>query len=233
MKFIGTVTPTLAAVAVSTVLGVGGGAFAATTLVHTNDIANKAVTSTKIAPGAVNQSKLTPTTVAELGQTKANAKSIAALQDQVKALQDALTGSWNTDAGQVTPTAHGLAVTEASTDTAGAGASNLLVREYKAGQKIEVSGTLTGGAEAGQGAPRAYIIIDGVVYTSLNNVNPDYGTNAAGTTFDESLVPVSYDGKPAPSGLITQVGVAYDNTSAPGTATFTSLTIGGTSIPLN
>lgn len=83
MKFIGKLTPTLAAVAVSSVLAGGTGAFAATTLVHTDDIANRAVTAPKIASGAVNQSKLTDTTRQELAQTKVNTKAISALGSQV------------------------------------------------------------------------------------------------------------------------------------------------------
>jgi hypothetical protein len=86
MKFIGKVTPTVAAVVVSSVLAGGTGAFAAGALVHTDDLANQAVTAPKIASDAVNQSKLTDTTRDELAQTKVNAKDITSLGKAVAAL---------------------------------------------------------------------------------------------------------------------------------------------------
>lgn len=79
MKFIGKVTPTLAAVAVSSVLAAGGGAYAASALVQSNNIAPGAVTNSKIADGAVTQSKMSQFTRSELAQTQANAKGIATL----------------------------------------------------------------------------------------------------------------------------------------------------------
>lgn len=170
------------------------------------------------------------------GKDGANGKdvdptTVTNLQNEITALQDQINGQWNSDAGVLANDADHLSLTEAQGSTTGAGASKNLVLEYHAGEQITVSGTLSDGAQAGQGAPRAFIIIDGVVYTSVDNVNPNYGTSADGSTFTQTLVPVSYSGKNAPSGLITQVGLAYDNTSAPGTATFTTFKIGNTVIP--
>lgn len=57
-KIVGKLAPTVAAVTASLVVGGGAGAFAATNLIHTNDIANNAVTSAKLAPGAVHLADL-------------------------------------------------------------------------------------------------------------------------------------------------------------------------------
>jgi hypothetical protein len=57
-KILGKVTPTAAAITAALVVGGGSGAVAATGMIHTRDIADNAVTTSKIDQGAVHQADI-------------------------------------------------------------------------------------------------------------------------------------------------------------------------------
>jgi hypothetical protein len=110
---------------------------------------------------------------------------------------------------------------------------------YEAGQTITIKGVVTGGSVATDD-PVADVVINGVDYWSVNQVNPDYGvtkTQYVNTeSFTQTLVPVTGNANtPAPSGTITQIGLTADNDGgqAGATVTFTDLEVNGVHIPLS
>jgi hypothetical protein len=110
---------------------------------------------------------------------------------------------------------------------------------YEAGQTITVKGVVTGGSVATDD-PVADVVINGVPYWSVNQINPDYGvtkTQYVNTeSFTQTLVPVTGNANtPAPSGTITQIGLTADNDGgqAGATVTFTDIEVNGVSIPLS
>lgn len=134
---------------------------------------------------------------------------------------------WTADVGgTMTLTSGGVTIS----DNGGAHRDELL--PYNAGELLTVKGTLNNGATAGAGAPRAFVYINGQAYYSQDQNNPVYGVSSDGKTFVQSIAPRGNGNVAAPSGVITQVGVAYDNGHG-GSVTFTDLEVNGISIPLN
>ena len=69
----------------------------------------------------------------------------------------------------------------------------------------------------------------GPAYTTISNVNPNYGTKTDGVwTQSNPLVKFNANTDiPAPSGTITQIAVVYDYLLAPGTVHVHDLTVDG------
>jgi hypothetical protein len=235
------------AIATAAVVVIGGTA-TASSLITSHQLATSSVNSRIVKDGSVHQRDLSPnavkllhrsaalkTQINQLGQQGTAAitqlqQEIIALQTQVNALQPTDTG-WviDNDEGQITG-AHSADLTETDDSVTGASLSNGNVNlNYTAGDPVSFKYTLSGGATQNWGAPRVVVKIDGAWYTTISNVNPNYGTKTDGVwTQSNPLVKFNANTDiPAPSGTITQIAVVYDYLPAPGTVHVHDLTVDG------
>jgi hypothetical protein len=245
-----------AAIATAAVVVIGGTA-TASSLITARQLATGSVNGRVIKDGSVHQRDLTThaqkllhqadgmkARIAQLekqgattnGQLQQGAAAIAQLsqgltnlQLAVQALEPTPSGwSIDNDEGQITGV-HSADLTETNDSTTGASLSNSDVNiDYAAGDPVSFKYTFSGGAAQGWGAPRVVVKIDGVWYTTIGNVHPNYGTKADGVwTQSNALVKFNDNAEtPAPSGTITQIAVVYDNLPAPGTVHVHDLTVG-------
>lgn len=244
-NILGKVTPTVAAVAVATVLSAGGGAYAAV-----SHLGKDSVGTWAIKDGGVKQVDLTPWVQRQLTRTpnltgyakQSDIPDVRGLRQQVSTLETEVTdlqaqvqslqpkdSGWVFDNGSgVITGARTADLTEPDDSVFGASLSNGSVDlPYTAGDQVSVTYTLSNGAKQGWGAPRVVVKIDGTWYSTVGNVSADYGTKNADGSWTENAVPVTgNDETGAPTGTITSIAVVYDNLPAPGTVHVSDLKIG-------
>lgn len=237
-----------ATIATAAVVVIGGTA-TASSLITSHQLATDSVNSRIVKDGAVHQRDLTPRAhtllhkadglqaqIDALGQQGTTAitqlqQAVTNLTLQVQALEPTVTGwSIDNDEGQITG-AHSADLTETNDSGTGASLSNGNVSlGYTAGDPVSFKYTFSGGAAQGWGAPRVIAKIDGVWYTTIGNVHPNYGTKDVNGVWTQSNSLVKFNDNaetPAPSGTITQIAVVYDNLPAPGTVHVHDLTVDG------
>ena len=92
---------------------------------------------------------------------------------------------------------------------------------------IQYTYRLTGGATAAAGSPRLKVVIDGVSYSSVNQINPDYGhDNGDGTCTVDAVMTVLTDNSQGhnPRGMITRASLIHEGV---GSVEFTNVSIDG------
>jgi hypothetical protein len=94
---------------------------------------------------------------------------------------------------------------------------------------IEYTYRLDNGAHVGWGAPRLKIVVGGVAYSSVNQVNPDYGHDNGDGTFTVTAIATTLNDNnqtQVPAGTITRASLIYDYQDR-GTVEFTNVVIDG------
>jgi hypothetical protein len=242
-----------AAVAVALV-AVGTGTATAASQLTAHDLATGAANSRVIKDGSVHARDLTDSVRASVNSTGTLSGQVDSLTQQVDALNQQVAdlggqidwklanGAWTIDngAGQITgkrtadltlicdkePTCDGIGDTQF-----GASLSNdQVVLPYIKGDTISFTYSLADGAAQGWGAPRLIVQIDDHWYSTINDVNPNYGVDNGDGTFTQTAVPdLMNDNKVTnPSdGTITAVAVVYDNLPAPGTVHVSNVDVAG------
>ncbi len=92
---------------------------------------------------------------------------------------------------------------------------------------IQYTYRLTDGATAAAGSPRLKVVINGVSYSSVNQINPDYGhDNGDGTYTVDAVMTVLTDNSQGhnPRGTITRASLIHEGI---GSVEFTSVSIDG------
>lgn len=188
------------------------------------------------APGAPGA----PGTPADMGRIKALEDKLAALTLRVEALEAEDTSGVNRDWA---PSDGGSQILDATTvklrqyaeddktRVDGGDGTSVEIQNLdlpvQAGDKIQFTYMRHDEAWAGGGAPRVFVEVDGVYYTTVHNTLPDYGTKNPDGSYTVTVVPtVGAEAKPIPNGRIGAAGVVFDNGSR-GFITVTNLKISG------
>lgn len=99
--------------------------------------------------------------------------------------------------------------------------------QVEAATVIEYTYRLSEGAVPAAGAPRLKIVIDGVAYSSVHQINPNYGHDNGDGTFTVSAIATSLNDNSAhqnPNGSITRASLIYEGT---GSIEFSNVVIDG------
>lgn len=246
MRFINRKTLAIAGAAVALVALGSTGTAVAGGLIGSSDIEDGSIRSVDIKDGKVKFADLSPKLQKMLAQHATNGKNgtdvdpavLQDLRDRIHALEgtDATGHDINTnwvvgeDGGPAT-------IVDANTvrlDSADQGYSYASIKnldlQAEASTVIQYTYRLSDGAVPAAGAPRLKIVIGGVSYSSVHQINPNYGTQNPDGSFTVSVIATSLNNNSAnqnPNGTITRSSLIYEGT---GSIQFTDVTIDGQQI---
>ncbi len=246
MRFINRKTLAIAGAAVALVALGSTGTAVAGGLIGSSDIQDDSIRSVDIKDGKVKYADMSLKLQKMLAQHATNGKNgtdvdpavLQDLRDRIHALEgtDATGHDINTnwvvgeDGGPAT-------IVDANTvrlDSADQGYSYASIKnldlQAEASTVIEYTYRLSDGAVAAAGAPRLKIVIGGVSYSSVHQINPNYGTQNPDGSFTVSVVATSLNNNSAnqnPNGSITRSSLIYEGT---GSIEFTNVKIDGQQI---
>ncbi len=229
MQFKNVAMVSAAAVIVSIAIGAGG-AYAATQI-GSGDIKDNSVRSIDVKDGTLRVKDLRPHAVTRLqgqGAVRALADRVAALEANAADGSD-LNTNWapGEDGGTATIVSPNDVVLDAQDQGYSYASIKNLDLYVGADAHIQYTYKPSDGGHSDAGSPRLKVVINGVSYSSVNQVNPDYGhDNGDGTFTVDAVMTVLTDNSQGhnPAGTITRASLIHEGT---GSVEFTNVSIDG------
>jgi hypothetical protein len=251
MRFINRKTLAIAGSAVALVALGSTGTAVAGSLIGSSDIQDNSIRSVDIKDGSVKRADLSNPinrALAKIGKDGVNGKDgkngtdvdaavLQDLRDRIDTLEgNGATGhdiNTNWVVGEDGGPATIVDATTVRLDSADQGYSYASIKnldlQAEASTVIQYTYRLSDGAVPAAGAPRLKIVIGGVSYSSVHQINPNYGTQNPDGSFTVSVIATSLNNlaTPNPNGSITRSSLIYEGT---GSIEFTNVKIDGQQI---